>query len=147
MMIPPGGEHGRVGGNITGELRAFARAHGLGSVLTEAGFVLARDPDTVWAPDVAFIGVGREIGRGYIEGAPDLAVEILSPSDRARDVAEKTAEWHAAGARLVWVVDPDAHSVTVHEPGCEPRTFGADDTLGGGSVLPGLALPVARIWD
>ena len=83
---------------------------------------------------------------GYFEGAPDLAVEVLSPDDPQEDVRERVAEWLEAGALAVWVVDPRAHSVTVHESRAEPLVLGEANTLRGGRVLPGFELGVAEIF-
>jgi len=146
MMMPPGGRHGQLAVLLARELSAFVEARSLGTVLAETGFVLSRDPDTVRAPDVAFVRRGRAIGDGFLEGAPDLAVEVVSPGDRPGYVAEKVAEWLESGAAAVWVVDPRKRTVVVHEGAREPRTHGEADTLGGGSVLPGFALGLARLF-
>ena len=111
------------------------------------GFLLSRDPDAVRAPDLAFIRADRsDLSDGYYPGAPDLAVEVLEPVDRPDYVREKVAEWLEAGTRAVWVVDPHARRVTIHEPRGEPRVFGDSDTLPGGDVLPGFALAVAEVF-
>ncbi|MHC4133936.1 MAG: Uma2 family endonuclease [Planctomycetota bacterium] len=148
MMIPPGAKHGRITFNLTGPIINHVKANGLGSVYAaETGFLLSRDPDTVRAPDVAFVRADRpgSPDRGYYPGAPDLAVEVLSPDDRPGYVRDKVAEWIEAGARAVWVVDPRARTVVVHEPGGEPRVLGDGDTLPGGHVSPGFALAVAEV--
>ncbi len=150
MMIPPSAEHGRVTINITGPILTHARAKGLGTIYAaETGFLLARNPDTVRAPDVAFVRAGRgpTPERGYYPGAPDLAVEVLSPDDRPGYVRDKVAEWLEAGSLAVWVVDPRTKIVTVHEPGRAPVALGENDTLRGGDVLPGFALVVARVFE
>jgi len=147
-MIPAGGDHGRITYRLGFELGKHVVPNELGTILAaETGFVLARDPDTVRAPDVAFVRTGKPTGPGFIPGAPDLVVEVLSPDDRPGYVREKTAEWLEAGALLVWIVDPRTRTVTVHEPGHEPRTLNEGDTLDGGAVLPGFTLPVDRIWS
>ena len=87
-----------------------------------------------------------DLGPGYVEGAPDLAVEVLSPEDPHGYVREKVAEWLEAGARTVWVVDPDHRAVTVHEPRPKPKHLAEAETLGGGSVLPDFEMPVAAIF-
>ena len=114
MMMPPGGRHGQLANLIAHRLTTFVLSHDLGTVLAETGFVLSRDPDTVRAPDIAFLRSGREIGDGFIDGAPDLAIEIVLPGDRPGYVREKVAEWLDAGAESVWVIDPRERSVTVH---------------------------------
>ena len=146
MMMPPGGRHGQLANLIAHRLTAFAAEAEAGTVLAETGFVLSRDPDTVRAPDVAFLRAGREIGDGFVEGAPDLAVEVLSPGDRAGYVREKVAEWLEAGARLVWVIGPGARTVAVHAGAAPERVLRDTDTLGGGAVLPGFALDLRELF-
>jgi Uma2 family endonuclease len=123
----------------------------LGRLLGETGFVLARNPDTVRAPDLAFVRRGRlperTIGMVYIDGAPDLAVEVLSPSDSAIDMEDKVAEYLGAGGRLVWVVNPKRRTITVHAPEVPPRTLHEHETLDGGEVLPGFTCVVRDALD
>jgi len=146
---PAGFGHGTVEVRIAFLLEEWVRAGGLGRVVTEAGFVLARDPDTVRSPDVAFVAAERvEEGTAhgpYFEGAPDLAVEILSLSNTEREMAAKAREYLAAGTRLVWVVDPDGEEITVYRAGAPPHRLGRRDMLDGGDVLPGFAALAARI--
>jgi Uma2 family endonuclease len=149
MMNPTGYDHGRVTTTLTLAIGNHVRSHGLGTVCTgEPGFVLSRDPDTVRAPDVAFVRAGREpaTSRGFFPGPPDLAVEVLSPDDRPGYVREKVAEWLEAGTRAVWVVDPRKRTVTVHGPAAETRVLRDTDTLRGGDVLPGFAVAVREIF-
>jgi Uma2 family endonuclease len=149
MMLPAGFEHGRIALNLTAAIANHVKSHELGTVLAaETGFLLARDPDTVRAPDLAFIRASRPRGpqRGYYPGAPDLAVEVLSPDDRPGYVREKVAEWLEAGANAVWVVDPAERTVTVHEPGKAPVAFGEADLVPGGDLLPGLELRVRDVF-
>jgi Uma2 family endonuclease len=148
MMVPPGFEHGRIGTRIGVRLGGFVEQKALGIVLTEVGFVLARNPDTVRAPDVAFVRAERatEPIAGYFEGAPDLAVEILSPDDRPGCVHDKVAEWLEAGTRVVWVVDPHAQTVTVHRPRGKPQVLGDADLLRGDGALNGFDVAVREIF-
>jgi Uma2 family endonuclease len=102
------------------------------------------------APDVAFVStqrLGAEDQAGFFDGPPDLAVEVVSPNDRAYEVAEKTRHWLDAGARAVWVVWPDTRSVTVHYPGRDPIILHEGDTLDGGDVVPGFTCDVAAIFE
>ncbi|HSL83186.1 MAG TPA: Uma2 family endonuclease [Thermoanaerobaculia bacterium] len=140
--------HGVASMKIGHLLSGFVERHGLGFVLGEAGYVLERGPDTVRGPDVSFVSTERLRHRGktFFEGAPDLAVEVISPSNTRRAVAEKTRDYLAAGARLVWNVDPRRETVTVHAPNAEPRVLGADDILDGGEVLPGFSVPVRSLF-
>ena len=157
---PPGEAHGWIAGNVFGPLWWFVREHRLGRVYsTEAGFVLARDPDTVRAPDVAFVSAERldaEVRRGpYFERAPDLAVEVVSPSNRQRELRAKIRELLAAGSRAVWVIDPSSRTVTVHRPdpapgpvpGRRPEILTETDTVDGGPAVPGFRLPVREIFE
>ena len=143
-----GMEHGRVAARVATAIAGHVKREHLGAGLAGGtGFVLARNPDTVRAADVAFVRAERFVRTdGYLEGAPDLAVEVLSPDDPQEDVRERVAEWLEAGAVAVWVVDPRAHSVTVHESRAEPLVLGEANTLRGGRVLPGFELGVAEIF-
>ncbi|MHC4953481.1 MAG: Uma2 family endonuclease [Planctomycetota bacterium] len=149
-MIPPGFEHGRIAANLAGLLWHHARSNNLGTITAaETGFLLARSPDTVRAPDVAFVRATRPPGpeRGYYPGAPDLAVEVLSPDDRPGYVREKVAEWLEAGALAVWVVDPRTRTVTIHETVRSSRAFRETDVIPGGDLLPGLELAVRELFE
>lgn len=143
--------HGRIAAAVVEYLRAYVRTHRLGSVLTvDTGFILSRNPDTVRGPDVAFVSKARSPDRqatGAFEGPPDLAVEVLSPSDRAGDVRAKVAEYLSAGTRLVWVVDPETESVTAYRSLFRPRVFGADETLEGEDVIPGFRVTVRDLFE
>lgn len=150
-MEPPGGEHGEITMQVGILLGVHVKAHELGKVYAaETGFLLASDPDTVRAPDAAFIGRERAevIGRpkGYIPGPPDLAIEVSSPRDRTAAVAEKSAEWLRAGARAVVELDPPTRTARVHRPGAPVVTLAGDDPLDLGDVVPGWAPTVAELF-
>lgn len=143
--------HARVVSTLAWLLEGFVRETGAGVVLVEAGFLLSRNPDTVRGPDVSFVASSRIPGDGYArEGfwpmAPDLAVEVLSPGNRASEMQEKVLEYLAAGGRLVWVVDPRLRSVTVHSPGGEARILAAGAALEGSPVLPGFRVEVGALF-
>lgn len=146
---PAGYEHGRVAADLLVRIGRHVRANALGQVLAaETGFTLQRRPDTVRAPDVAFVRADRVPSpgtRGFPELAPDLAVEVRSPGDTHAEVAEKVADWLAAGTSLVWVADPIARTVIVHAPGATPRTLTVHDTLDGGDMLPGFSARVDEL--
>ncbi len=147
---PPSFGHGVASMKIAHLVMSFVEAHGLGTVVGEAGFVLERGPDTVRGPDAAFVSAeraSRHRGETFFEGAPDLAVEVVSPSNTRTKVAEKTQDYLAAGARRVWNVDPRRQTVTVHAPGAEPRVLAAGDHLDGGDVLPGFSVPVSSLFE
>jgi Uma2 family endonuclease len=146
-----GGWHGEIGVELIGPLYLYLRTNPIGRVYTDSThFVLMRDPDVVLMPDVSFVSADRlppyEAREGVMHLAPDLAVEILSPSNRAREMAEKVALYQQAGVRLIWVVQPRRRAVTVHTLGGEPRTLHETDELDGGDVLPGFRLPVADLF-
>jgi len=150
-MPPAGHEHGTVAGNILGRLWSFVHQHQLGTVYAaETGFVLRRDPDTVRAPDVAFVRADRAATQtrrhGFFEGAPDLAVEVVSPSDGALDAEEKARDYLDAGTRLVWVVEPGARTVTEYRWNAPVRVLAIGDTVEGHDVLPGFAVDVTAIF-
>ena len=150
-MTPAGFDHGAIIVNLTAPLARHVKAHRLGVVCgAETGFVLARDPDTVLAPDIAFVLRERVRATGrptfFWEGAPDLAVEVTSPSDTRSEVARKVAAWLAAGTGVVWVVDPKDASVTIHEPGRAIRRLGESDTLDGAPLLPAFRFAVREIF-
>lgn len=110
--------------------------------------MLLRAPDTVLAPDVAFIAGERWPAEtsGFVELAPDLAVEIVSPSNSPGEIERKVAIYLRAGVRSVWVVYPTERQVVVHMPSHPPAVFREGDQIDGGEVLPGLSLPVAEIF-
>ena len=150
-MTPAGFDHGAVIMNLAAPLAQHVKTGRLGVVCgAETGFVLARGPDTVLAPDIAFVrreripAAGRP--RTFWDGPPDLAVEVRSPGDSRREVAEKVAAWLASGVLAVWVADPSDASVTIHEHHEAPRRLGESDTLDGAPLLPGFRVPVAEIF-
>jgi Uma2 family endonuclease len=122
----------------------------LGAIFGNVGFVLARDPDTVRGPDLSFVARERLVGIDYsrfFEGAPDLAIEILSPSNRPYQVRAKVADYLAAGCRLVWVVNPERRIVTSYRALLTPRVLVVDEELDGEDVLPGLRVAVGSIFE
>jgi Uma2 family endonuclease len=149
-MPLPGAEHGNLAERLGSRASVFVDDHDLGQCFTaETGFLLERDPDTVRGADWAFVRKERlpeRLPQGYLSLAPDIALEVRSPSSREAEVAEKLRFWLEKGTRIVWDLDPAARTVTVHRPGEPPRTLGADDVLTGEEVLPGFSLPVGRIF-
>jgi Uma2 family endonuclease len=151
-MSPVGFLHGAIAGKLIGLLRVWVEQHGAGGVVApEIGFVLARNPDTVRAPDVAYIAAARippgDPSTKYWETAPDLAVEVVSPSDSAEELNEKVQLYLAAGTPLVWVISPRTRSVTAYLPDGEARVYRQDDVLEQDEVLPGFHCPVADLFD
>ncbi len=149
MMNAAGSEHGRIVGKLTCMLGNHVMANGLGTFFgAETGFILSRDPDTVRAPDFAFLRSARPASpkRGYYPGAPDLAVEVLSPDDRAGYVREKIAEWLEAGTGAVWIVDPRQRTVAIHELNRSAVGASESEVIHGGALLPGFELPIDELF-
>ena len=151
MMVPAGSEHGEIVGNLTILLGNFVKSHKLGKIMgAETGFIIRRDPDTVRAPDVAFISTDRlpeKLPQGYFDGAPDMAVEVLSPNDRASEVQGKIRDWLEAGCRAVWIVDPQTKSVTIYKSTHDIVVLNTADTLTDAQVLPGFSAAVSEFFE
>ena len=147
-MTPGGADHGEIGVRIAAEVLMHARHHDLGRVYgSDTGFTLFRGPDTVRAPDVAFVRKARAgRTRKYFEGSPDLAVEVLSPSDRASELRERLRDYFAAGTLLVWVLDPATRTATVHRPNGSSQEIGPEGGLDGEDLLPGLRIDLAPLF-
>jgi Uma2 family endonuclease len=149
-MTPAGFEHGRIAAEIGWVLKEYVKHQPLGIVTgAETGFQIGHNPDTVRAPDAAFIRADRVPSipvRGFFPETPDLAVEVLSPSDRASEVAAKVRDWLAAGCRMVWVVDPETTSVTVYRGRDQIAILESSDMLDGGDVLPGFSVSVGSLF-
>ena len=150
-MTPASGAHGLVTGRLFLALGQHVQTHGLGELFTEAtGFQLRRDPDTVRCSDIAFVRAERlppeGLGPGFLELAPDLAVEVVSPSDTVSELGEKVEEYARAGVRAIWVVDPTNRTVTTHEAGHTVRLLRENDVLDGGEVVPGFQYRVAALF-
>lgn len=151
-MPPAGGKQGAIAGKLNWLVGNVVWPERLGCVYTaEPAFVLARGPDTILCPEVAYISAERlppvEERDQFMEIPPDLAVEVLSPSETARSSREKVDPYLEGGAQAAWVVDPLRRSVTVHLAGGEIEILSEDDTLDGGDVLPGFSVPVAEIFE
>ncbi len=149
-MAPAEGFHGKTAMRISVPLGNHVYQNGLGEVYAaETGYRLAHDH--VLAPDVSFISSQRldaiGEGPGYWPAAPDLVVEVISPSDRLARVNEKARDWLNAGTRMAIIVNPRRRDVTVHYPDREPVTLTEEDTLYGGDVVPGWELPVRNIFS
>jgi Uma2 family endonuclease len=151
-MSPAGHAHGRIAMKLSIPLGQYVAEHDLGEVYAaETGFLLARDPDTVQAPDVAFVrrerveAVHDEDGP-WFPGPPDLAVEVVSPNDRYVEVDETVSLWLEAGCRMVVVVNPRRRTVAVHRSSSRVRQLTEADIIDGDDVVPGWALPVAALF-
>lgn len=151
-MPPAGHEHGRVGQWLSWRLAAFVEQHKLGQVyLAETGFILSRHPDTVRAPDAAFVFASRAAQQkrreGFFDGAPDLAVEVVSPEDTVEQVDAKVLDYLQSGTKLVWLVHPRTQTITVYRSLDKVRALTLNDTLDGADVLPGFAVAVQEIFE
>ena len=147
-----GGEHGEVAGALIAEIRAYVRPRRMGRVGgSDAGVRLERDPDTVREPDAIYIAAEKlplDVKvRGYYEVVPDLVAEVVSPSDRPREVAARVAMWHSYGVPLVWAVYPALRTVAEHPLGGTAVILGEADLLDGGAVIPGFQCLVRDILD
>lgn len=150
-MSPAGSEHGAVAMNVAILLGQYIKANKLGVVFAaETGFKLATDPDTVLAPDVSFVRRERipqsGLPKAFYPGAPDLAVEVVSPGDTKKEVAEKVESWLTAGSSAVWVVNPKRRTVTIHRPQAEAVTLDEGDELDGQDVVHGFRCNVSEIF-
>ena len=150
MMSPAGAEHGSIINNIQIPLGLYVSRGSLGRLFgAETGFHIGCDPDTVRAPDLAFVTRDRlpsQPPKGFFPGPPDLAVEVVSPDDRPGEVQAKVQNWLDAGCRVVWLVEPGRQTVHVCQSGSEAQALGPSDTLVGGPLLPGFSLAVVEIF-
>jgi Uma2 family endonuclease len=150
-MSPTSDEHGAYELNVALELRLFADRHGLGKVRTgEVGVFTRRNPDTVRGADVVFISHERyaqKTGKGFLKFAPDLIVEVRSPTNTKAEIERKLAEYFAIDVRLVWVLDPELRTIFAYSAPNVVQTFGPADELTGEPVLPGFRVSVARLFE
>ncbi|HEY1376099.1 MAG TPA: Uma2 family endonuclease [Gemmataceae bacterium] len=148
VMAPPGDIHGSVGGNMIFHLKLAEQA-GHGKAWSEVGVILRRNPDRVVAPDACFVANAslplRTSSEGYLETIPDLVVEVRSKNDTMAELERKAGEYLAAGAKLVWVIDPLRSAAVVYQAGHPPRTLGPSDELTADGVIHGFVLSVAGI--
>jgi Uma2 family endonuclease len=150
-MSPSAEESSNIGATIIIQIGPHVRKHPLGRVYgADAGFVLFPDRDPVRAPDVAFFRADRvprgEARKHFTRLAPDLAVEVLSPTDRPSEVVARIEMHQEAGVRLIWLVDPEQETFTVIAAGQSTRALKAGAPLDGGDVLPGFSVLVADIF-
>ena len=150
-MPPAGAEHGSIAMQIGTLLNAYVRRVESGRVFAaETGFILRRNPDTVRAPDASFVSNDHlpegGLPRGFMELAPDLAVEVVSPNQTAREVEDKVRTWLEAGTSVVWVIDPANRSVAAHRAGVETITFFEQDALEEDELLPGFVCQVEDLF-
>jgi Uma2 family endonuclease len=150
-MSPAGNKHGKIAATLLCLLGAHIREKKLGAVYAaETGFLIQQNPDTVRAPDVAFITQARidEVGSvdGYWPGAPDIVAEVVSPNDRFSDTEQKALHWLRAGSQIVWVVDPAQAHVTEYRGVSEIRILISDEMLTMPQLLPGWEVEIAELF-
>jgi Uma2 family endonuclease len=142
--------HGRIAARIQWIVGGWIVQRHLGEAFAATGFVIARNPDTVRAPDFAFIQANRvtpqAIGASWGQVMPDLVVEVVSSSDRANEIDQKVQMWLGVGVRLVWVAWPQSRIIQVYEPPATVQELDDRAALTGGMVLPGFTVPVAQIF-
>lgn len=148
---PAGGAHGRLASRINRIVGDYVEKHALGETFgAETGFIVAHNPDTVRAPDFAFITQERLALIGdfdeFIPIAPDLAVEVVSPHDRWTKIEEKVQDYLRAGTRLVWVLNPKTKTIHVYHGFASVVVLTSKGQLEGGEVLPGFAAAVAYLF-
>jgi Uma2 family endonuclease len=147
-MPPTKPKHGRVTGTVGRLLGTFVDEQGLGEIYDQSGFVLENDPDVLLGPDLAFVRTERVPANEdeYPRLAPDLVVEVISPSETGPSIEEKTAIYLAAGVRMVWALDPRRQTLRVRKPEGTDRLLAAGDEIGGDHVLPGFRLRVEQFF-
>lgn len=148
-MSPAGDEHGYVEFNLGAELRAFVRQHNLGWVLGgEVGIYIHRNPDRVRGADIVFVSRERlpALTGKFLEVAPELVVEVMSPNDTWEGVREKLADYFSIGVAQVWIVEPRNRNVLVYQSSTDLQEFGAGDTLVSEGVLEGFRLDIAALF-
>jgi Uma2 family endonuclease len=150
-MSPASWRHCAVAAWIHGRLAEHIRRHDLGmTFIAEPGFLLAHDPDTVRVPDAAFIRKdhlpAEPPNEAFWPGAPDLAVEVVSPGDTVSEVDDEVKAWLDAGAMMVWVANPKWQTVTVYRSATDIKVLTASDELTGDDVIPGFRCPVGEIF-
>jgi Uma2 family endonuclease len=147
-MSPAGADHGDIAMEIGTSLHQYAKTHGLGKVYSsDTGFVIARNPDTVRQPDVSFVVAPRVVKtEKFVPATPDLAVEVISPTDSYAEVEEKVDEYISAGTQMVIVINPRTRTATITTATGVTRLT-IEDTLTGGDVVPGWSLPMRELFD
>lgn len=146
----PGAGHGVVVVNLLLRLAEWVHGRELGRVIVEAGFLLVVDPPTVRRPDAAYVSFQRwpagSVPEGFWPFAPELAVEVVSPSNAAAEMQDKVLQYLESGTRIVWVVHPKTRTVEVWRPGADVRILREEDVLDGGDLLPGFEVDIERLF-
>jgi len=149
-MAPPGGPHGSSTSRLSVFVGMIVIDRDLGETFAaETGFLVGRDPDTVLAPDFAFVAKDRlpnPLPRSYVPVVPDIVLETRSPNDTRKEVADKVARWLKLGVKLVWKMNPKMRLLTTYRTNRAPLSLGEGDTLDGEDVLPGLSVAITRLF-
>jgi Uma2 family endonuclease len=148
-LPPPKSLHALVALTILEFLQQHMKKQGTGRVIPEAGYILSRNPLTIRQPDVSVISLERIRATdpdSYFEGAPELAVEVVSSSDSAEDLDVKTKQYLQSGAQQVWILYPRTQTVHIFSRGVATFIRDQDQTLEGGNLLPGFTVPVASLF-
>ena len=148
-MTPSSDRSSWIATEVAYYIRVYLQDNPIGRVFgADAGFILFADRDTVRAPDAAFVQFERlpELTGSFVPIPPDLAVEVLSPTDRLADALSKVSMYLQAGVPLVWLIDPRKHTATIFRQEESPITIGEDGVLDGADVLPGFTLPLATLF-
>lgn len=149
-MAPAGAEHGNIAARLLVRIGGFVEKHSIGNAYAaETGFTITRNPDTTRAPDVGFVSkerLPRISKRGFFDGAPDLAVEVMSPDDRVSEVIAKVDQWLAAGTMSVWIVDPPNKTIEIYRRDAQLLRYRAGDVLRDEPTLPGFELAINEVF-
>ena len=154
-LAPANDEHGEIASNVDTAFNNYSRRRGIGRTRVETGYRLEQNPDTVRGPDISFMllprGQGVMLTRRFVPNAPDIAVEVVSPSNTAAEIERKVGEYLAAGSQRVWVVYPAtrtaARRVVVHHSGGTAITYSGGDVITDEELLPGFSLPLSEIFE
>ena len=150
-MAPANEQHGAVALNIGTGFNLYSRQYGVGRASVETGHILRRGPDTVRGPDVAFVIAGKDewgsLSNRFSTNAPDIAVEVVSPSNTAAEMERKVAEYLAAGSQRVWLAYTSTRTVVVHRANGTTINYAGDDVITDEELLPGFTLPLSEIFD
>jgi Uma2 family endonuclease len=153
LMAPAGGEHGLIEVELTGRLFLEVKRRKLGVMFSsDTGFLLQRNPDTVRCPDIAFVRKQRlplsyAKEGGYVVGAPDLAVEIQSPSQSPADLEKKVRQYFAAGTHTVWVIHPRRLQASIYGPSGGVESVDREGFLEALEILPGVRIALRSIFE
>ncbi len=154
-MAPVRRRHGRTAINIGAAFHNYCRITGAGWPEVEVGYRVRSGPDTVRSPDVSLVLAAEseddDQENGFVIGAPDIAVEVVSPSNAAAEIERKISEYLAAGSQRVWVVYPAAgraaRRMVVHRADGRVITYTGDDVITDEELLPGFSLPLTEVFN